>query len=420
MRALLLHIVWLIPAAASASLPTGYLVWSKGTQGKSDTRKLYRMTLPQKTDIKALTAGEDVEPQISPDGQWVAYAKAILSGGTDYHWFKGWSVYLVSIDGGNEIKIADSGYWPSWGTSGSELYYSVADGSHTKITRATLDAQGKVVSTSVAVSTKAQLSQISEVNECFMSPDGSWFAARTRGGSYGSVGAYLLGSGTYNLLGKTQRDTGCFPGVAPGGTWGFCAAAEWGIRWADAPGVNNRKEDQLLVPVEPSATYARFPGVSSDEKWVLAGMSTSSDQNSGAWDIHIYSLDAGTRTVSNGQKLVSGGFNGWSSLWVGNVSGTGPAPATDAGPPADGGVAPAPGDGAPSVDDSAPGQLPGTGDGPRLAGDSARQRLPAADGLVGGCSTAAAGQRGEPGVTLCLLVLLLGARATRRRGDRSR
>jgi hypothetical protein len=410
---LVMSICMLAADPAAASLPTGYLVWIKGTLDKSETRKLYRMTLPQKTDIKVLTSGEDVEPQISPDGKWVAYAKAILSGGTDYHSFKAWSLYLVSINGGKEIKIADKGYWPSWGQSSNVLYYSVADGDHTEITKANLDAQGNLLGTSVVVSTKSTFSQMGEINECFVSPDGSWFAARTRGGSYGSVGAYQLsGSPKYTLLGKTQRDTGCFPGVARSGTWGFCSAAEWGIRWADAPSVNNRKQDQVLVPVEPSAKYARFPSVSSDEKWVLAGMSSSSNQNSGAWDIYIYNLDASTKKVSNGQKLVSGEFNGWSSLWVGNVSSTGPAPSQDGGTSLpDGGTPPPPITGG---DDSSPGAddlPPGTGE----SSQPQQEVTPAMSGLAGGCSVVPNLRSKDPTAMLLLLLLALALAARRPR-----
>ena len=51
------------------------------------SRRVYRMSLPAKDDIRALTSGEDVECQVSYDGRWVAYAKAKLPGGTDYHAF---------------------------------------------------------------------------------------------------------------------------------------------------------------------------------------------------------------------------------------------------------------------------------------------------------------------------------------------
>ena len=143
--------------AARAELPTGYLVWSKGEAYRPESRRIYRLTLPDKTDLKPLTSGtpgEDIECQISPDGRWVAYAKAKLPG-QNYHQTKMWKIYIVSIhgigDGREEIKIDDNGYWPSWGAAG-ELYYSQVDeeggSQHTRIMRVTLDESGSTSPTS--------------------------------------------------------------------------------------------------------------------------------------------------------------------------------------------------------------------------------------------------------------------------------
>src|SRR5206468_1995163 len=123
-RAALLVLAAVSPA--QAQLPRGYLVWSHGTADDPESRKIHRLTLPEKGDLRALTAGEDVEPQISPDGRWVAYAKAKFPGGTDYHNPALWRVYLVSIhgagEGRKENKIDDDGAWPSWSKSGALFY----------------------------------------------------------------------------------------------------------------------------------------------------------------------------------------------------------------------------------------------------------------------------------------------------------
>jgi Tol biopolymer transport system component len=126
MRKLVIAIISLmLGGSALAEPPQGYLVWIKGELGSKTSRKVYRMTLPEKSDVMALTSGEDVECQISPDGKWVAYAKSKLPD-TDYHQFERWKLYLVSIhgvgDGREEIKIDDNGYWPSWGDD-NVLYY---------------------------------------------------------------------------------------------------------------------------------------------------------------------------------------------------------------------------------------------------------------------------------------------------------
>jgi hypothetical protein len=278
------------------------------------------MTLPGKTDVKALTSGEDVEGQISPDGTWVAYAKAKVSGGSDYHNPKLWKLYLVSIhgvgSGRKEIKIDDSGVWPSWSKSGA-LFYNQPDGTHTTIVRVTLDDVGRVKQKQVFLSTKTSFSSIQEVTECFVAPDESWFAARTRGTpSVTGVSAFLVSPPTHVLLARAGQ-IGCMPYVSPDGTFGIIAGASEGIRWGNAPQVASRKEDQQLIAPRSSGTFAYHPGISTDGGWVMASQGTDTDHNSGRYDLSIYPLDATTMTVGTEQALSTGGFNGWPHVWVG-------------------------------------------------------------------------------------------------------
>jgi len=310
--------------AARAELPTGYLVWSKGEAYRPESRRIYRLTLPDKTDLKPLTSGtpgEDIECQINPDGRWVAYAKAKLPG-QNYHQTKMWKIYIVSIhgigDGREEIKIDDNGYWPSWGAAG-ELYYSQVDeeggSQHTRIMRVTLDEFGAVLEKVTVFSTREHFAYITDMNECFMAPDASWFAARTRGEErYAGVGAISLHPPAFHLLAKAGS-VGCMPYVAPSGSWGLIAGRDRGIRWGDAPDVPGRREDQQLIAPFSDGDLCYHPGISSDEKWVLAAHSTDDDHNAGPYDLYIYPL-AG-KSVGEAQLIAGGGFNGWPSLWVG-------------------------------------------------------------------------------------------------------
>jgi hypothetical protein len=298
---------------ARAELPEGYFVWSKGDRGDFQSRKIYRMTLPDKTDVMALTSGEDVECQISPDGKWVAYAKAKLPD-TDYHQFDRWKLYLVSIHGGDEIEIDADGYWPSWGGPGV-LYYSKADGEHTHITRVEIDDLGNATNRTTLISTETAFTSIPEINECFVAPNGSWFAGRTRQISESGVGAYTVDPPEFHRL-AWSGGSGCMPYVAPDSSFGFIAGSSSGILWGDAPDVQNRLENQQLVAARPGGS-CYHPGISTDGKWFMTGHSQDSDQNAGAWDIYMYRLEG--KTVSEEQVLVEGGFNGWPHLWVGSV-----------------------------------------------------------------------------------------------------
>ncbi len=314
--------------AWGADLPTGYLVWTKGDGSDPASRKIYRMTLPEKTDIRALTSGlpaEDIEGQISPDGKWVAYAKAKLPA-SNYHQTKGWKLYLVSIhgigDGREEIKIDDNGYWPSWGQDG-ELYYSQVDeegdSEHTRIMRVSLDERGATLQKNEIFSTREHFAdQISVINECFMAPDGSWFAGRTRGDeSVSGVGAFTMNPPSFVLLAKAGS-VGCMPQVAPSGTWGLIAGRDHGIRWGEAPSVADRKQDQQLIFPFDDQDLCYHPGIASDEQWALSAHSTDNDHDAGPYDLYIYKLNDKTATAPI--ALVEGCFNGWPHIWVGEPS----------------------------------------------------------------------------------------------------
>jgi len=315
-------------SALAGELPQGYLVWSKGTADDAASRQLFRMTMPGMVEQQALTAGEDVEPRISPDGKWIAYGKAKFLGGSDYHDFRLWQPYIVSIHGaGNgrkEIKIDDDGAWPSWSSSGA-LFYNQADGTQSRIMRVELDDRGRVARKDTWLVTKDIFSEYAELNECFVAPDESWFAGRTRGNTLqNGVSAFSVAPAQSFLLARAGS-IGCMPFVAPSGVFGIIAGAGEGIRWGHSPFVANRIEDQLLIPPLSASHLAYHPGISTDEKWVLAAQGTDTDHNAGRYDLYIHPLDTATMTAGAGQVLTADGFNGWPHLWIG-VPGPPPPP----------------------------------------------------------------------------------------------
>ena len=313
------------PAAPGTVLPEGYLVWVKGQEGDPASRKLHRLTLPARTDERVLTAGEDIEPQVSPDGKWVAYAKAKLPGGSDYHDPGLWKVYLVSIHGADaaagrrEIKIDEDGAWPSWGNSGA-LYYNQADGTHTRLVRVEIDERGRVTRRQTVLATRQLFGAFTEVNELAVSGDESWFAARTRGNAtQNGVFAFGLQPSQPPLSLPLARagDIGCMPRAARGGAFGLIAGAGAGIRWGHGPATPMRQQDALLISPRSPQHLAYHPGISSDGRWVLSAQGTEPDHNGGRYDLQIQPLDAATMTVGAAELLTSAGFNGWPDLWVG-------------------------------------------------------------------------------------------------------
>lgn len=320
-RVVLVACVWLFATSALAAPPSGYLFWVKGTAGDATTRAVYRLELPG-TQPQLLTSGEDVEAVLDPYGRWIAYAKAKLPG-SDYHQFARFALYVVSShgarDGREEIRIDDNGYWPSFGQDGA-LYYTQVDpddAKHSRVLRAVLDEQGYPVEKGLVFETKRAFPNIDEINECFVAPDLSWFAARTRGASsVAGVGAYTFEPAEHFMIAQAGS-VGCMPRVAPSGTWAYIAGADKGCLWGDSPFVEGRKENQVLVPARGSGYKCYHPAVSSDGKWVVVAQSKEDDHNAGAYDLYLHSLSG--KTAGAEDTLVSGGFNGWPNLWVGDL-----------------------------------------------------------------------------------------------------
>jgi hypothetical protein len=250
----------------------------------------------------------------------VAYAKAKFPGGSDYHDFRLWKLYLVSVhgsgDGRKEIKIDDDGAWPSWSAAGV-LFYNQADGTHTRIVRAEIDDLGRVVRRTTVLASRERYAGYGEINEAVVAPDESWFAARTRGNTtQNGVSAFGLTTPAQVLLARAGT-IGCMPAMAPGGTFALIAGAGEGIRWGHAPSVPGRKEDQLLIAPRTPQHLAYHPGISSDGRWVLAAQGTDPNHNSGPYDLYIHALDPQAMTAGEGEALTAGDFNGWPHLWVG-------------------------------------------------------------------------------------------------------
>ncbi len=73
----------------------------------------------QRSEPVVTSSFDNGDPQLSPDGKWLAFA----SGSAD-----GSGIYLLPLGGGERIRISEKGgYMPRWSQSGNELYFMGPD-----------------------------------------------------------------------------------------------------------------------------------------------------------------------------------------------------------------------------------------------------------------------------------------------------
>ena len=122
----------------AAESPNGFIVWAEGS-GCDRELKFNRLKNgklgPKQTAVKK-GIGADMWVEISFDGKWIAFSRAIERfkwryGECDYMAYEKFDIYIARIDGtlsAKPIKIGH-GYWPSWGDdsykTAKTLYFNV-------------------------------------------------------------------------------------------------------------------------------------------------------------------------------------------------------------------------------------------------------------------------------------------------------
>lgn len=147
-------------------MKNGFVTYSEGdAEARVLTyRKITNSELgPAQTICEKGSAGGDIQGVISFDGKWIAFARKNCpycpkqdgqwngNGEDDYHKFHCWGIYVARLDGpmpAIPIKIADEGYFPSWGDdsfgSTKTLYYGIW--TKGEIWKATVHDEGSKVS----------------------------------------------------------------------------------------------------------------------------------------------------------------------------------------------------------------------------------------------------------------------------------
>ena len=245
---------------SKATLPTGFITYSKG---RSSERTLHKLTLnPGMTEAQVRASetlickkgdqGGDIQGQISFDGKMLAFARNRGEGGDDYHEFANYDVYVVRLDGklpATPVRVGH-GYWPSWGDDSSSenktLYFSKHTEKSGSVHQTRIDKNGKAS----AIEKVADLPTERYEGFAMASADGTFAAVRYGGGVRAVHYAGRLKGKVIGVGG------GCMPHVTADSQW--VAHAIRGVARADGKARGN---------AEGWGMY--HYGSSADMKWFI-------------------------------------------------------------------------------------------------------------------------------------------------------
>ncbi|MBI3854845.1 MAG: PD40 domain-containing protein [Planctomycetes bacterium] len=216
------------PEAAPAALPQGnpeeLMAQLKGlrhkivTEGNRDGNWELWLMNADGSNVVNLTKTPDVDelyPKVSPDGTKIVFCADEGKGEEKVR-----NLYVMDLDGGKRVKIADNSREPCWSGDGKKIAF--LRGELDKFTYSDFATKGifmyDLASGQVRQHPNKKIEHLYTLN---WTPDGKWFVATVHGGmgfKHGILALEAEGEGVYDLnLG------GCRPDLSPDGkqiAWG--------------------------------------------------------------------------------------------------------------------------------------------------------------------------------------------------------
>ena len=303
-------------AKSKATLPTGFITYSKGRKGE---RTLHKLTLnPGMTEAQVRASetlickkgdqGGDIQGQISFDGKMLAFARNRGEGGDDYHEFANYDVYVVRLDGklpATPVRVGH-GYWPSWGDDSSSenktLYFSKHTEKSGSVHQTRIDKNGK----SSAIEKVADLPTERYEGFAMASADGTFAAVRYGGGVYAVHYAGPLKGKVIHVGG------GCMPHVTADSQWVFHAMRE--VARADGKAKGNG---------EGAGRY--HYGSSVDMKWFVTKFTGHARNQNKGGEVMLCSLAATPTSFDIQHRMLVSDDGSWVDVHSNGKSGVRPS-----------------------------------------------------------------------------------------------
>ncbi|MEG3192041.1 amidohydrolase family protein [Lysobacter sp. D1-1-M9] len=246
------------PSFSSDGRKLLYTTWSDEALSAIYVRNANgRGTGKRLTDEKGFYYG----PKFSPDGSRIVYSKAGGGGLTGSLWSGERGIYVMPADGGEPVRVADSGEAPQFNADGSRVYYLTGGG-----------LEKKLMSVGLHGEDPREVFDLKYVDTVSISPDGKWVAFTELFNAYV---APLMTTGQVVELGKdskalpvtqVSRDTGSYL------HWG---ADSGSLHWMVGNRYHSRDLNQAFAFLPGAPTELPEPG---SDTGIAVGLTVPVDQ----------------------------------------------------------------------------------------------------------------------------------------------
>ncbi len=276
----------------------GVLVWASNRTGNHE---LYRLDLRART-LRRLTDHPHVDflAKISPDGRQVAFLRSRRPW-VSFRDKEGWDVYLTSLDGTGERRLAERGYHPTWTADGRAVVfhrglrvyrYDLATGRETLL----FDGEREVPG-------------LAEAGEFELAADGRRLAFALRR-PFSGAAVFDLQARTLTPVVRVQACQTTWAGerlvwVEAEGRGGTRIATGW----------PDGSERRTLMDLPGAYSHEYFPRLSRDGRWLVWGAAAQGHEHDRAdYEIFVWRLGSPWETAV--RLTHHPGNDQWPDLWV--------------------------------------------------------------------------------------------------------
>ncbi len=278
----------------------GRFMWSSNRGGNHE---IYSIDL-QRGVIRQLTTDPHVDffSRFSPDGRRISFLRSRRTW-VSFREVDGWDLYVMDANGGDERRLAEHAYHPTWAPDGKRVVFLRSN----RVMQVELDTGREAL-----VFDGDRRPTEGSIGDAELADDGLLTLSLRDGTPPRGVGVLNLATRTYRALSGPRA---CHSTWKPGGRE---------VVWIDAGGHGGTRvmhsridavAEQVLIDLPGSASHEYFPRVANDGRWLVWGAAAEGHEHDRA-DYEIFAWPIGEPWKTAIRLTWSKANDQWPDLFV--------------------------------------------------------------------------------------------------------